>query len=268
MQPTLDTFAVFLQQHGFAKTTRRVYFNAARRMDRNDPISWLQQQAARRLSSGSLSVLRAATGLVLQHFHGLSEPEARARLPRLTGRKQAQKEGLTPGQLVIYEGLAAKQKEPVRTVLLLLPVTGMRISEACDIQWNHLQAVGNDIALVFTEKGGRTATLILGKKAKQLLACYRQGFTGPRAGPLFPSTRGTAVSPVTVRRATTAMAKLDPRLQGLTPHILRHTFCTNLAEKGVGLEVIRDLARHESTATTSRYTRTSRQRQREALDML
>jgi integrase/recombinase XerC len=51
-----------------------------------------------------------------------------------------------------------------------------------------------------------------------------------------------------------AMAHLDD----LSPHALRHTFCKNLIDAGVGLEQVAALAGHESLETTRRYCTPSR----------
>ena len=39
----------------------------------------------------------------------------------------------------------------------------------------------------------------------------------------------------------------------LTPHILRHTYCTNLLNNGVDITLIRDLAGHSDIKTTAKY---------------
>jgi site-specific recombinase XerD len=39
----------------------------------------------------------------------------------------------------------------------------------------------------------------------------------------------------------------------LTPHILRHTFCTNLRNNGADISFIKDLAGHQNIQTTARY---------------
>jgi integrase len=52
------------------------------------------------------------------------------------------------------------------------------------------------------------------------------------------------------------------------PHLLRHTFCTRLHQKGVGPFVIKDLAGHKSISTTMRYVRIENREQSEAIDRL
>ncbi|MEJ7784936.1 MAG: tyrosine-type recombinase/integrase, partial [Solirubrobacteraceae bacterium] len=39
-----------------------------------------------------------------------------------------------------------------------------------------------------------------------------------------------------------------------SPHALRHTFCTHLADAGVAIDVIRELAGHADIRTTTIYT--------------
>ncbi len=51
-----------------------------------------------------------------------------------------------------------------------------------------------------------------------------------------------------------------------TPHVLRHSFCTRLAEAEVSVDVIRDLARHADVRTTLRYIHTADQRRQAAID--
>ena len=59
-------------------------------------------------------------------------------------------------------------------------------------------------------------------------------------------------------------AKLEP----LTPHMLRHTFCKNLERAGVSLPEIARLAGHSSILTTQRYVTPSGGDLERAMDRL
>ncbi|WP_192868153.1 site-specific integrase, partial [Calderihabitans maritimus] len=49
----------------------------------------------------------------------------------------------------------------------------------------------------------------------------------------------------------------DARLEGVTPHVLRHTFCKSLIDAGESLDRVAVLAGHSNLNTTARYTRPS-----------
>ncbi len=61
-------------------------------------------------------------------------------------------------------------------------------------------------------------------------------------------------APLTTKQLERSMLR-HARKAGLpaelsTPHVLRHSFCTRLAEAEVSVDVIRDLARHADVRTT------------------
>ena len=62
------------------------------------------------------------------------------------------------------------------------------------------------------------------------------------------------------------LAGIDKGKRG--PHILRHTFCTRLHQKGVGPFTIEDLAGHKSLNTTMRYIKIENKEQAEDVDRL
>ncbi|GAH88892.1 unnamed protein product, partial [marine sediment metagenome] len=62
------------------------------------------------------------------------------------------------------------------------------------------------------------------------------------------------------------LAGIDKGKRG--PHILRHTFCTRLHQKGVSPFTIKDLAGHKSLDTTMRYIKIENKEQAEAIDRL
>ena len=51
-----------------------------------------------------------------------------------------------------------------------------------------------------------------------------------------------------------------------SPHVLRHTFATHLAEGGADINAIKELLGHSSLAATQIYTHTSIKRLKEAYD--
>ena len=71
----------------------------------------------------------------------------------------------------------------------------------------------------------------------------------PRTGqPQQLSTRD--IARIVAHHATSADLPEDRR----APHVLRHTFCTDLADAGADVVVIRELAGHADIRTTTVYT--------------
>jgi site-specific recombinase XerD len=74
----------------------------------------------------------------------------------------------------------------------------------------------------------------------------------------------SAVGDIVAKHAAGAGVRDDRR----TAHALRHTFCTMLAERGVALEVIRELAGHVDVRTTQIYVDVTDQRKADGIAAL
>jgi site-specific recombinase XerD len=114
--------------------------------------------------------------------------------------------------------------------------------------------------VVRASKRGRTRTVPLHAEAHDALARWYASRPTSASDALFISLRqrrsarpeaisASAVGDVVVKHAGGAAIREDRR----TAHALRHTFCTMLAERGVALEVIRELAGHVDVRTTQIY---------------
>ena len=84
----------------------------------------------------------------------------------------------------------------------------------------------------------------------------------------LPRTRREP-QPLTKRDVGRTVARYA-KLAGLpedrrTPHVLRHTFCTHLADAGTPIDVIRELAGHADIRTTTIYTDVSDERLEHAI---
>ena len=58
------------------------------------------------------------------------------------------------------------------------------------------------------------------------------------------------------------------RLDGFSPHVLRHTYCKRLADAGARIEQIAALAGHDSLETTRRYLEPGREELAALVDRL
>ncbi|WP_272882254.1 tyrosine-type recombinase/integrase, partial [Escherichia coli] len=60
----------------------------------------------------------------------------------------------------------------------------------------------------------------------------------------------------------------DLKIEELTPHELRHTFCHDLIEKGFPINYVADLAGHSDLDTTRRYVANSDKEMKIAVESL
>ena len=80
--------------------------------------------------------------------------------------------GLSKRQLLRYEEICQNLKEPFRTILLLLHLTGFRINEMCTLKTDQINQVGDRYMIDLIGKGGKPRTIPLSSKAQRLLMSY------------------------------------------------------------------------------------------------
>ena len=86
----------------------------------------------------------------------------------------------------------------------------------------------------------------------------------PRTSSAQPAPlSAAAVGAIVTKHAVRAQLPSDR----LTAQVLRHTFCTLLAERGVALEVIAELAGHADVRTTRAYVSVAQRRCADAIEV-
>jgi integrase/recombinase XerD len=104
------------------------------------------------------------------------------------------------------------------------------------------------------------AAIVAWIKSRPTAATEHPLLSLPRSGPPRPlSTRD--IARIVARHAAAADLPDDRR----SPHVLRHTFCTHLADAGADTAVIRELAGHADIRTTTIYTAVNPTRLEEAI---
>jgi integrase/recombinase XerD len=151
--------------------------------------------------------------------------------------------------------LAATRSLKYRGILMSMYAAGLRVSEACCLRPEDIDA-RRRLILVHAAKGGRDRYTLLSERLLVFLRDYWR-----RARPqqwLFPGqTRAGHTSPATVRRVFRQALATSGSTKQLTSHALRHSFATHLIESGVDVTVVQMLLGHASLRTTEVYTHIS-----------
>ncbi|NIA20903.1 MAG: tyrosine recombinase XerC [Anaerolineaceae bacterium] len=154
-----------------------------------------------------------------------------------------------------------------RAILETLYSTGMRVSEACQLNIEDLDTFG-EVARV-RGKGKKERLAPIGSYALKAIRNYLQARQGdPNSAafdrrPLFLNRHGKRLSQRSVRRKLAkylAEAGLDP---SVSPHTLRHSFATHMLNRGADLRAVQELLGHRSLSTTQIYTHVTMRRMQE-----
>lgn len=161
-----------------------------------------------------------------------------------------------------------KEKQAVRNtaVIELLFSTGIRVSELCNIKRKEIDL--EERTLLIFGKGAKERMLQIGNDSVlMILKKYRSLFKEELKDSeyFFLNKHKERFSEQSVR---ILLAKLEKEIgldQHITPHMLRHTFATQLLEEDVDIRYIQRILGHSSISTTQIYTHVSSHKQKEIL---
>jgi integrase/recombinase XerD len=195
---------------------------------------------------------------------GLLAPRLSRRLPRVLRAPE------TAALLAAAEadGVLALRD---RAMLEVLYGAGLRVSELVTLALGGVDRKAGAVRV--RGKGGRERVVPLGEPALAALETWlaegrpRLAGRARRSDAVFLSNRG---APMTRQnwfsrlRALARRAGIDP--ERVSPHVLRHSFATDLLEGGADLRAVQAMLGHADLATTQIYTHVSRERLREVVE--
>lgn len=154
----------------------------------------------------------------------------------------------------------------------LLAYTGLRISEALDLTFEDLHLAARE-CVVRDGKGGKTRTVFLSDRVVRSIREYvkneREMYRLAQVSPyLFVSNRSQKLSRITVYKAFNKYSEKALIQLAISPHDLRHFFCSNALEKGFDVHEVASMAGHSNIHTTLLYTNPSRKTILEKINQL
>ena len=167
-----------------------------------------------------------------------------------------QAQTLTDAQLRRVLHYCRSRRHPLRdeTIILTSFYAGLRAIEIAALKYadvyDEQDAVRDQFTLRATQsKGGRTRTVYIGSKLKRALKEYQASIVRNKEDmPLFPSQKGGHFSANTMCQLFLDIYKTIG-LQDASSHSGRRTYITKLANKGVGVRLLAELAGHSHIST-------------------
>jgi site-specific recombinase XerD len=156
-----------------------------------------------------------------------------------------------------------------RAILETLFSTGMRIAELVSLNREQIKLTSQEkeLEIGIIGKGNRPRTVYISTRALSWLRKYLETRQDKeRALFLHYRSKKNAPSRLTPR-AIEEMIKKYAILSGIplstTPHVLRHSFATDLLSEGVDLRTIQEFLGHKSITATQIYTHVTSKKLRE-----
>lgn len=263
---TIDSYRRDLQQFlNFLGTSDTRVTDISRDTVRSFLASLAEKGRARRTIARKLACLRSFFKFLVKTGVLKANPAKAIPSPKLEGR--------LPSFLSIptaLEVLNLPHKDSVlglrdRAILEIFYGTGMRLRELVGLNVDDLDLVNGLIKVM--GKGGKERLVPVGRKAGAVVKAYLERreelfANEQQSKALFLNKGGSRLSARGVQRRVNKYLTLISEAEGLSPHLLRHTFATHLLDSGADLRAVKELLGHASLSTTQVYTHVTIERLR------
>lgn len=141
-----------------------------------------------------------------------------------------------------------KHKYRDMAIIDLLFSTGLRVSELCSLS-NDIDLSQNEISV--RGKGSKVRVVFITDDALLSIKEYKSKYLHKNKiinDKLFP------VTPRTIERIIKKYSIIAGISKKITPHVLRHSFATNLLQNGADIRSVQAMLGHSNIATTQIYT--------------
>ena len=159
------------------------------------------------------------------------------------------------------------------TILMVSFYVGLRAKEIAALRLGDVFNADGTVRTQFTlertqTKGGHTRTVYLNQRLRKALGDYGASkYLGDPQRPLFESQKGGHFSANTMCQLFLDIYKAVG-LKDASSHSGRRTYITRLANKGVGVRLLAELAGHSHISTTQRYIDVNSEQLSEAVELL
>lgn len=182
---------------------------------------------------------------------------------------------LSPSDLKkLFEAVDTSDESGLRdkAILEVLFSTGLRVSELMALNKDQVNIQSGEFGVI--GKGGKARVVFLSKQAKNALETYLTKradpfkpmfirYSGPKDDEEGLTDEKRRLSVRSIQRMLEKYRKLANILFPIGPHILRHSYATDLLSHGADLRSVQEMLGHKNIATTQIYTHVTNVRLKE-----
>lgn len=182
-------------------------------------------------------------------------------LPKVDERQIKFLSGEQVDRLLNAPSLSTIQGKRNKAILEVLFSTGLRVSELVKLDKDKIDFKRREFGIL--GKGGKTRVVFLSSRAVEWIDKYlkeRKDKYSPlfvrHKGKMDPSISGEKMrlSPRSVQRMIKKYSRKMKFPIDVTPHVLRHSFATDLLMAGADLRSVQEMLGHKNVSTTQIYT--------------
>ncbi|KKS03961.1 MAG: Tyrosine recombinase XerC [Candidatus Curtissbacteria bacterium GW2011_GWA2_41_24] len=173
-------------------------------------------------------------------------------------------------RLLVQPNVSSERGIRDKVIMEMLFSTGLRVSELCRLNRDQVNLERGEFGVV--GKGQRLRVVFLSDRAKIWLEKYLARRTDSfkplfirYAGNQEPVVNGEKMrlTPRSVQRIIDKYVRKARLPVKATPHVLRHSFATDLLMNGADLRSVQELLGHKNVSTTQIYTHVTNQQLRD-----
>lgn len=182
-------------------------------------------------------------------------------LPKISDRKITYLSGEQVDQLLNAPSISTIIGKRDKAILETLFSTGLRVSELVKLDKNKINFDRRELGIV--GKGGKARVVFLSSRAAEWIQKYinqRDDHFTPlfirHKGKITPTTSDSSMrlTPRSVQRLVKKYARKVSIPVEVTPHVIRHSFATDLLMAGADLRSVQEMLGHKNVSTTQIYT--------------
>lgn len=184
-------------------------------------------------------------------FELVSLPKTGKKLPDFLSEKETNM--LLDGNLKREDRLAKRDQ----AILEILFASGLRASEVINLTWKQIDFSARTLRIL--GKGRKERIVPFNDSCRNALLSYRTVLyplllKGRKTDLVFLDYRGEQLTNRGLEKIVSSSARKSGFSLALHPHMLRHSFATELLNNGADLRTIQEFLGHASLSTTSIYT--------------
>jgi len=146
-------------------------------------------------------------------------------------------------------------------VVTLMAYGGLRISEACSAKIDNLDLISGELRIT-NGKGNKTRIVYLNEKIINALREYLSVRPHTQEPYIFISREGGPLDRTNFNKLLKKYSAV------ITPHMLRHFYCSNALDHGMTIAEVANQAGHSNVRTTLRYTNPTVQSMKDKLNQM